>query len=224
MRHSSCFIAQLLRKIDKILGKISWNFCKRHRRIFCLFDVWHGSRLRANIDSRFGIFLLVILDATWFFFVLLSFLVRKSLGGKLNVIFPWKASYRKMLCFKKLSKTSDSLILFVFQESLKSKLLGWNAMTSFQYLFIFSDRSYQKLFREIKTENFNSFQSFMGENCKLTFLLSFTVRQENERLIQESMIRARMAANFTDAPPVIPPTTSSPSHPTLKVLQGNFVP
>lgn len=58
----------------------------------------------------------------------------------------------------------------------------------------------------------------------LIFLVSFpfTVRQENERLMQDSMNRAKMAVNFTD-PPILT-TSSSPSHPTLKMLQGNFVP
>jgi hypothetical protein len=75
-------------------------------------------------------------------------------------------------------------------------------------------------------KTFNSFQSFIGKNCILTFFpLSFTVRQENERLIQDSMIRARMAANFTEPPPITTTSSSSPSHhPTLKMLQGNFVP
>lgn len=63
-----------------------------------------------------------------------------------------------------------------------------------------------------------------NEHCILVFLSS-AVRQENERLVQDSLIRARMAANFTDPPPIIQDTTSTPSHhPNLKMLQGNFVP
>ena len=47
------------------------------------------------------------------------------------------------------------------------------------------------------------------------------VRQENERLIQESLNRAKFAANFTE-PPTILPTTTTPMN--AKMLQSNFVP
>lgn len=78
---------------------------------------------------------------------------------------------------------------------------------------------------EIKTKTFNSFRTIIDKNDILTFfLLSPTVRQENERLIQDSMIRARMAANFTEPPPITTTTSSPNHHSTLKVLQGNFVP
>jgi hypothetical protein len=81
-------------------------------------------------------------------------------------------------------------------------------------------------------QNFKNFYLFISSlfasyywklTIKLLILIFSTVRQENERLLQESLIRAKMAANFTD-PPVISATTSSPSHPTLKVLQGNLIP
>lgn len=135
-----------------------------------------------------------------------------------------KSFLSKNFVLQATHKTSDSLILFVSQESLKSKLLGWNTMTSFQYLFIFVIVLIKSFTEKLKRKLLTAFKLLWVKIANWLFLLSFTVRQENERLIQESMIRARMAANFTDAPPVIPPTTSSPSHPTLKVLQGNFVP
>jgi hypothetical protein len=51
--------------------------------------------------------------------------------------------------------------------------------------------------------------------------LLISVRQENERLMQESLNRAKVPINFTE-----PSTTSAPAAPyqTSNMLNGNFVP
>lgn len=53
-------------------------------------------------------------------------------------------------------------------------------------------------------------------NVFFSFLF-VTVRQENERLLQDSLHRAKMAVNFTE-PPLLSVTTSSPlpSHPAIR--------
>lgn len=53
------------------------------------------------------------------------------------------------------------------------------------------------------------------------FLLIFiTVRQENERLLQDSLNRAKMAVNFTEPPLLSTTTTSSP----LASHAPNYIP
>lgn len=52
------------------------------------------------------------------------------------------------------------------------------------------------------------------------FFVIIAVRQENERLIQESLNRAKFAANFTEPPTILPTTTPM----NAKMLQSNFVP
>jgi hypothetical protein len=59
------------------------------------------------------------------------------------------------------------------------------------------------------------------------FAFSFAVRQENERLLQESLNRAKMAVNFTDPPSLAAATTTTAtSLPSMKMLHQhpNLVP
>lgn len=56
----------------------------------------------------------------------------------------------------------------------------------------------------------------VGITLRMAPLIDDMVRQENERLIQESLARAKMAANFTE-----PPAVSYPTSTTLNIFQEN---
>lgn len=59
----------------------------------------------------------------------------------------------------------------------------------------------------------------------LLFYLSFPVREENERLMQESLNRAKILENITDTPTIMTTSTALPSqHPAAQTFQGNYVP
>jgi hypothetical protein len=49
--------------------------------------------------------------------------------------------------------------------------------------------------------------------------ITFTVRQENERLLQESLNRAKYAANYTD-----PPFIAAATEATFNKYHSNYVP